>query len=85
MDFRGKGQRLFDMGIDQETVRFCEETEQSLHSRFAHIEQILEENQWKVLGAMQDQRVAPMHFEASTGYGYNDVGRDCLEIGRAHV
>ena len=29
MDFRGKGQRLFDMGIDQETVRFCEETEQS--------------------------------------------------------
>lgn len=85
MDFRGKGQRLFDMGIDQETVRFCEETEQSLKSQFTHIEQILEENQWKVLGAMQDQRVAPMHFEASTGYGYNDVGRDCLEAVYAKV
>ena len=85
MDFRGKGQRLFDMGIDQETVRFCEETEQSLTSQFTRIEQILEENQWKVLGAMQDQRVAPMHFEASTGYGYNDVGRDCLEAVYAKV
>ena len=38
-----------------------------------------EYNQMKVIGAMQKARVSDIHFAATTGYGYNDLGRDVLE------
>ena len=38
-----------------------------------------EYNQMKVIKGMQDNRVSDIHFAATTGYGYNDLGRDTLE------
>lgn len=69
-----------------------------LGEQFARIDAIAEENTQKVLAAFQKHRVAEAYFAGTTGYGYDDLGRDKLEeiyaeifctedaqIGRAHV
>lgn len=66
-------------GISPSTIEFCKEIEINLDSRFREIDKITEYNQLKVLKAMQECRVSDIHFAATTGYGYNDLGRDTLE------
>jgi len=68
-----------ELSIDESILNFCNNIEQSLKERFYEIDQVAEYNQLKVLKAMQDNRVSDMHFAATTGYGYNDMGRDTLE------
>lgn len=68
-----------DLHIDQKVLDYCKEIEVSLKERFEAIDQVAEFNQLKVLKALQDCRVSDAHFAASTGYGYNDLGRDTLE------
>ena len=68
-----------DAGISAEVLRLSEEVLGELEERFAAIDQIAEYNQLKVLGAMHKNRVDASHFAATTGYGYNDSGRDTLE------
>ncbi len=53
--------------------------EQAVSGRFAVLEQIREVNQLKVIAAMQEHRVSDSHFGGSTGYGYDDRGREVLE------
>ena len=67
------------MGISQEVYALGEKTLASLADRFAQIDKIAEYNQAKVLSAMQKTRVSATCFAATTGYGYDDVGRDNLE------
>lgn len=67
------------MGIDPKVIAFCKEAEATLKERFEKIDQIAELNQLKVLKAMQNNRLSDIHFAATTGYGYNDIGRDTLE------
>ena len=67
------------MGIDARTLAFCREAERSVRARFAEIDSVAERNQYKVLHAMQKNRLSDAHFAATTGYGYNDLGRDTLE------
>ncbi len=67
------------LGIDEKVLRFCTDIEASLTERFQTIDQTAEYNQMKVLKAMQDNRLSDIHFAATTGYGYNDMGRDTLE------
>ncbi|MCI8949461.1 MAG: hypothetical protein HFG49_05375 [Lachnospiraceae bacterium] len=67
------------LGISPKVLNFCKEVEESLKSRFEQIDQTAEYNQMKVIKAMQDNRVSDVHFAATTGYGYNDLGRDTLE------
>ena len=67
-----------ELGISQKVLEFGEEIEKSLKERFAGIDQTAEYNQMKVLKAMQESRVSDIHFAATTGYGYNDLGRDTL-------
>lgn len=67
------------MGISSPVLAFGQKLESGLKERFAAIDQIAEYNQLKVLKAMQDNRVSDIHFAATTGYGYNDIGRDTLE------
>ena len=67
------------MGISQEVYALGEKTLASLAGRFAEIDKIAEYNQAKVLSAMQKNRVSATCFAATTGYGYDDVGRDNLE------
>jgi cystathionine beta-lyase family protein involved in aluminum resistance len=68
-----------DLGISPEVYEFGVKIEESLKERFAAIDDTAEYNQLKVLKAMQDARVSDVHFAATTGYGYNDLGRDTVE------
>jgi len=65
--------------LSEPVIRYCEAIEETLKNRFAEIEEVAEYNQMKVLAAMQKNRVAENHFAESTGYGYNDSGRETLE------
>ncbi len=67
------------MGISQKVFKYGETTIKNLAERFAEIDSIAEYNQAKVLSAMQKNRVSAVCFAATTGYGYDDVGRDNLE------
>ncbi len=73
------------MGVDAKVLEFASTIEGELKSKFDSIDQITEYNQLKVLKAMQDNKLSDMHFAASTGYGYNDIGRDTLESVYAQV
>lgn len=67
------------MGIDEKVFNYCQEVEKKLTERFQTIDQIAEYNQAKVLHAMQKNQLSEAHLFPSTGYGYNDIGRDTLE------
>ena len=67
------------MGISPAVYNYGEKTIESLKKRFDQIDHIAEYNQAKVLAAMQKNRVSAACFAATTGYGYDDVGRDNLE------
>ena len=68
-----------DMGISPAVYEYGERTIEQLTERFQKIDKIAEYNQAKVLSAMQKNKVSAAHFAATTGYGYDDVGRDNLE------
>ena len=68
-----------NMGICDEVYDYCDNIIKSLHDRFEEIDKNAEYNQLKVIKAMQDEKVAEMHLSGTTGYGYNDDGRDTLE------
>lgn len=65
--------------ISKSTLEFCKQIEDSLTQRFADIDQTAEYNQLKVIAAMQENRVSDIHFAGTTGYGYNDLGREAVE------
>ena len=67
------------LGISNQVYQFGEEILAALRDRFDHIDEIAEYNQAKVVAAMQKNRVNVNCFAGTTGYGYNDVGRDTLE------
>lgn len=67
------------MGISKEVLEFGEKILAGLKTRFETIDTVAEYNQMKVLNAMQECKVSDIHFAATTGYGYNDLGRDTLE------
>lgn len=67
------------MGISKEVCHLCQDIEESLKNRFEEIDKITECNQLKVLRAMQKHQVSEAHLAPTTGYGYNDIGREALE------
>ncbi len=60
-------------------LKFCQNIENSLQTEFKKIDEIAQYNQYKVLHSMQKNKLSDIHFAATTGYGYNDLGRDTLE------
>lgn len=67
------------LSVDSKVISFCDTILEALKPRFEAIDEVAEYNQLKVIKAMQDNRVSDVHFAATTGYGYNDLGRDTLE------
>ena len=67
------------LGISPKVFSFGEETEKALRSRFDEFDARAEMNQLKVLQAMQESKVSEVCLYGTTGYGYNDIGRDTLE------
>lgn len=72
-------------GISPEVYEFCENIWNSLSQRFEQIDAISEYNQLKVISAMQKNKVSEACLLGSTGYGYNDLGRETLEAVYADV
>lgn len=67
------------LGICKEVYQFGAKIEAELKERFVKIDETAEYNQMKVIGAMQKNKVSAECFSMSSGYGYNDLGRDTLE------
>ena len=68
-----------ELGVSEAVLRFGEEVLAGLEEQFGHIDRVAEYNQAKVIAAMQKNRVNATHFNISSGYGYDDEGRDNLE------
>ncbi len=73
------------MGISAPVYQFGAEILEGLSERFAAIDEVAEYNQLKVLKAMQKNQVSEACLLGTTGYGYNDIGRDTLEAVYADV
>lgn len=73
------------LGISDQVYSFSMETLDSLSDRFKEIDKTAEYNQLKVIKAMQDNKVSEACLLGTTGYGYNDLGRDTLEAVYASV
>ncbi|MCM1189001.1 MAG: methionine gamma-lyase family protein [bacterium] len=67
------------MGVEEAVYEYGEKILEKLDTRFGEIDAVAEYNQLKVVKAMQDSRVSEACLSGTTGYGYNDLGRDTLE------
>ena len=67
------------MGVSPGVYAYGEKALDALKARFAAIDAVAEYNQAKVLSAMKKNRVSAACFAATTGYGYDDLGRNTLE------
>ncbi len=67
------------LGVSPAVYEFGEQALLKLRERFDAIDQVAEYNQAKVLAAMQKNKVSAGCFAATTGYGYDDMGRDTME------
>lgn len=68
-----------EMGIEKSVFQFGERILKELKPRFEVLDETAEFNQMKVIQAMQKNRVSMEHLGSTSGYGYNDIGRDTLE------
>ena len=68
-----------NLGICKQVYAFGAKIEEKLKARFDAYDQVAEGNQLKVIKAMQKAKVSAECFQATNGYGYNDLGRDTLE------
>lgn len=75
----------YDTGISPSVYDFCENIWNSLKDRFDEIDAVSEYNQLKVISAMQKNKVSEACLLGTTGYGYNDLGRETLEAVYADV
>lgn len=68
-----------ELGIDEKVFHYGRQFEEKLKERFSKIDETAEYNQLKVIKALQLHKVSAECFMGSSGYGYNDLGRDTLE------
>ncbi len=68
-----------EFGIKPYTIELMKSAEQKLKTAFEDIDRIAEYNQLKVLNAFQKNRISYAHFGETSGYGYDDMGRDTLD------
>lgn len=68
-----------ELGIRPAVLSLVKEAEEQVKDEFAGIDDITAYNQYKVLAALQKNRIANMHFAWNTGYGYDDPGREAVE------
>lgn len=74
-----------NMGINERVFDFSQKIWEDLKDRFDKIDSISEYNQLKVVKAMQECKVSEACLKGTTGYGYNDTGRETLEAVYAHI
>ena len=65
--------------ISEDLLKLSMQAEKELKEEFKKVDDLCEKNSLKVLNAFNNNRVSEIHFNSSTGYGYNDLGRDVIE------
>lgn len=65
--------------IEKQILELSNEVEKDIRPLFSKVDEIREYNQLKVLNAMQEANLSDNHFNWTTGYGYNDIGREKVE------
>jgi len=70
---------FINYGISYDFQDICDGVEQKISNRFAEVDRIRDANQLKVLVALQKARLSDRHFNGTTGYGYDDIGRDIID------
>lgn len=68
-----------EFGIDEDLERLANIVEEELKPEFEKVDQRCVRNSLKVLNAFQNNKIAEVHFNSTTGYGYGDIGRDTIE------
>ena len=68
-----------ELDIDEKVITLFKEKELELKDIFSEIDKKEEENTLKVLSAFHKHQISEVHFNSTTGYGYNDIGRDTIE------
>lgn len=68
-----------ELGIHADVLEVVRKAEEAVSPAFKKMDDIAAYNQYKVLSALQKNRIADMHFAWNTGYGYDDPGRDAVE------
>ena len=68
-----------NFNIDQKVIDLVKQSEKELTDKYKEIDEICEYNSLKVLKAFQDNKLSEIHFGQTTGYGYNDIGRETIE------
>ena len=68
-----------DFGIEKKVLELIKQAEKEVLSEYEALDDIMAYNQYKVLSALQKNRIADMHFAWNTGYGYDDPGREAIE------
>ncbi len=70
---------LKEFGVKEDIIELSKKVEKEIKPQFEQIEENCEKNSLKVLKAFQDNRISEVHFGSTTGYGYDDIGRDTIE------
>ena len=70
---------LKQFGVKEDVIELSKKVEKEIKPQFEQIEETCEKNSLKVLKAFQDNRISEVHFGSTTGYGYDDIGRDIIE------
>ena len=74
-----------EFGISERTISLMEQVEEEFASSFSRVDAIARINQLKVLRAFQNHRISYAHFGETTGYGYDDLGKDTLDAVWAEI
>lgn len=69
----------------EKVLGLMEQAERQIEGKLKEIDRVIDRNQWKVIRAFQKHKVSDYHFAGSTGYGYNDRGREVLDLVYADV
>lgn len=67
------------LGISREVLQFAQPVLDGLRRRFDRIDEVAEYNQLRVIRAMQEAHIGEANLQGTTGYGYDDIGREGLE------
>lgn len=78
-------QQLKHKELWEALLHLAELSEAKAQETFCEIDRIAERNQWKVIEAFKRHQVSDFHFAGSTGYGYNDRGREILDLVYADI
>lgn len=85
MDLRTREYLKNNFDIEDEVIELAELAEKDALEVFERIDNIKQLNQLKVIKAMQDNRLSDTHFNGTTGYGYDDRGREVLDSVYANI